>query len=134
MEERKELEMHDFDECNDPNCEHNHENDAEFDSFTVTDEDGTEHHFNVIAEFENEGKLYWVVEEFFEDAEDISEEEDEDSSDEDEEEGYIVFRVEHGEDENPFLYSVEDEEFEEVSKAWSKLVEEILAEEDVEEE
>ncbi len=134
MEERKELEMHDHDECNDPNCEHNHGDEAEFDSFSVTDEDGAEHHFNVIAEFENEGKLYWVVEEFFEDEEDISEEEDEDSSDEDEEEGYIVFRVEHGEDENPFLYSVEDEEFEEVSKAWSKLVEEILAEEDVEEE
>jgi uncharacterized protein YrzB (UPF0473 family) len=125
MEEREELEMHDCDECTDPDCDQDHGEDAEFDRFTVTDEEGVEHHFDVIAELESDGKLYWVVEEFYEEGQDVSLAGEED--------GYIVFRVEYDDDENPYLYSVEDEEFEEVNKSWAELVKEISAEDDEEE-
>ncbi|HOZ99828.1 MULTISPECIES: DUF1292 domain-containing protein [Mesotoga] len=133
MEEKKELEFHVSEECNDPNCDHDHDLVSDVDRFTVTDEDGSEHHFTVIAEFENNDNTYWVVEEFFEEDDEEADEEEDDASEDEEEEGYIVFRVEYDENENPYLYSVEDEEFEEVSKAWNKLVEEMIAEDDEEE-
>lgn len=118
MEKREELEMHDCEGCCDENCEHEYE---EMDRFSVTDDEGEEHNFEIISEFENDGKLYWVAQEFYEEEE---EREDDEEGDED----YVVFRVEYDEEENPFLYSVEDEEFEKVSLAWNKMIEEMLVE------
>ncbi|HOY26222.1 MAG TPA: DUF1292 domain-containing protein [Mesotoga sp.] len=48
----------------------------------------------------------------------------------DDESEYVVFRAEYSEDDDPVLYSVEDEEFEKVSVAWNKIVEEMLAQAD----
>ena len=121
MEERDELELHNCEDCCDGDCDCNHEIEPE--RFSVTDEDGIEHHFEIIYELENDGKFYWITQEFFE-GEDGEPIEDENESE------YVVFRAEYSEDDDPVLHSVEDEEFEKVSVAWNKIVEEMLAQAD----
>ena len=59
MEERDELELHNCEDCCDGDCDCNHEIEPE--RFSVTDEDGIEHHFEIIYELENDGKPYWIT-------------------------------------------------------------------------
>jgi len=123
MKEKEDLELHNCEDCCDDNCDHEHDG---FGTFSVTDEDGVEHHFEIVYEFESEGNIYWVTEEFSEDEEE-SELEEDDSA-------YVLFRVEYdGENGDPFLYSVEDDEFEKASAVWNRIVEEMIASGDIEE-
>lgn len=103
------------------NCEHDHEHEASFDMFSITDEQGEEHNFALISELPYNGKVYWVCQEAV-----LTEEGGEFNED-----SYIVFRAETDEEGNVNLDSLDDAEFEEVSKEWDKLVDEMLSEEGV---
>lgn len=102
------------------NCDHEHEEDS-FDMFSITDENGEEHNFALISELPYEGKVYWICQEAV-----LTEEGGEFNDD-----SYIVFRAETDDEGNVNLDSLDDAEFEVVSKEWDKLVDEML-DEDVE--
>lgn len=93
--------------------EHDHEHEHEhIDAFTLTDEQGNEHHFVRLGEIENKGKLYWVCEEIFVDGEEIVDFGD----------TYLFVKTED-EEGNVFLDSVDDEEeFNEVVKIWEDMM------------
>lgn len=86
----------------------------DLDVFVLTDEQGHEHHFVVLAEIEDGMKKYWICEEIK-----VNEE------GEIQQFGDIYpFEVKEAEDGGLYIDSVEsEEEFERVSKAWEELLE-----------
>ncbi|KUK03403.1 MAG: hypothetical protein XD58_0193 [Thermotoga sp. 50_1627] len=86
----------------------------DLDVFVLTDEEGHEHHFVILAEIEDGMKKYWICEEIM-----MNEE------GEIEQFGDIYpFEVKEAEDGGLYIDSVQsEEEFERVSKAWEELLE-----------
>lgn len=89
----------------------------EVEVLVLIDEDGIEHHFELIAEMEIEDQMYVVVAPLEED------EEDEDY--EDDEEGLVlIFKALYDDEDNLFLSDIEDdEEWARVKQAWEELIE-----------
>jgi len=110
-------EMKDFGHPQDHENEHDHEH---FDMFAISDEDGNEHNFALISQLDVDEKHYWVCQEAFVEAEEVV------GFDE---ESYVVFRASEEDDGNIVLNSLEDDEFEKVSKAWNEELSRITAEE-----
>ncbi|AEH50276.1 DUF1292 domain-containing protein [Pseudothermotoga thermarum] len=89
-------------------------NREDFEVFVLTDEDGQEHHFVILAEIDDGMKKYWICEEIMV---------DEDGNIQDFGEIY-PFAVREDENGGIFVDSIEsEEEFEKVSKAWNELLE-----------
>ncbi len=86
----------------------------DLDVFVLTDEQGNEHHFVILAEIEDGMKKYWICEEIM-----VNEQ------GEIEQFGDVYpFEVKQAEDGSLYIDSVEsEEEFERVSKAWEELLE-----------
>lgn len=90
---------------------HEHEHDH-IDAFTLMDEEGNEHHFVLLGEVENKGKVYWVCEEIFVENDEISEFGD-----------TFLFVKSEDDEGNVFLDSIQDEEeFNEVVKVWEDMM------------
>lgn len=89
----------------------------EVEVLVLIDEEGIEHHFELIAEMEIEDQMYVVVAPLEED------EEDEDY--EDDEEGLVlIFKALYDDEDNLFLTDIEDdEEWARVKQAWEELIE-----------
>jgi len=104
-----------FDQENHHHHHHDHDHEHEhdhIDAFTLTDEEGNEHHFVLLGEVENKGKTYWVCEEIFVENEEVSEFGD----------TYLFLKSEDDEG-NVFLDSVQSEdEFNEVVKIWEDMM------------
>jgi hypothetical protein len=93
----------------------------EFEFFSITDENDEEHDFALVTEFESHGKTYWICQEAnFNDDDAVELDED----------AYVAFRVEKDEDGNAYLDSLDDEEFEKLSKEWQEYVENLEKDED----
>ncbi len=82
--------------------------------FVLTDENGQEHHFILLAEIQDNNKKYWICEEIMVDDEGRIEEFGE----------VYPFLLKEDENGGLFVDSIEsEEEFERVSKAWNELLE-----------
>jgi len=96
--------------------EHNHEHDddlEEFETITLTDEDGEDHEFLHLDTLEVDGNTYFVLLP-------VSEEEAETEDDE-----AIILKLGHDDQGNEMLLDIEDdEEWEKVADAWNSLDEE----------
>lgn len=100
--------MSDKDHCHEHGCDCGEHDECEI--LVITDEDGMEHEFEVIAELEVDGKTYLVMIP-------LDEEEDEEPE-------VIIMRAIYDEDDNTILEEIEDdEEWAAVEKVWDEFIE-----------
>ncbi|MDR3288075.1 MAG: DUF1292 domain-containing protein [Peptococcaceae bacterium] len=84
----------------------------EFDTITLTDEDGEEHEFLHLDTLEVKGETYFILVAMTEETEDLDEDE------------AIILKLGHDEEGNEMLLDIEDdEEWETVADAWNSLEE-----------
>ncbi|AKI96756.1 DUF1292 domain-containing protein [Kosmotoga pacifica] len=112
-----------MDELKDFGHLHEHEHEHHYEMFAISDEDGNEHNFALITQLDVDDKRYWVCQEAFVEGEEVV------GFDED---SYVVFRASEDENGNVILNSLDDEEFEKVSKAWDEELSHIVGEEEEE--
>jgi len=97
--------------------EHNHEHNEdleEFETITLTDEDGEDHEFLHLDTLEVDGNTYFVLLP-------VSEEEEAETEDDE----AIILKLGHDDEGNEMLLDIEDdEEWEKVADAWNSLDEE----------
>ncbi len=117
---------HDHDDCDcdgDCACGHDHDHDEELPMLGITDDEGNEHFYACLDEFEKDGKKYIITMEL-----DLDEEEDEEgilvNPFENDELEVIVF-IDEGEEEGDRVVSVveEDDEFNIVVEEWNRRIE-----------